>query len=310
MALSCASLIASTERHLLPGESPLLSMTGHGQASVQNDQVRVVAEIRAVNNRFLKTSIHCDLDAAHQAKLESLIKKNVGRGSVSLRVKTQLLKSDEEFKLNEPVLRGYWLQLSEIAGSSQPINVESLLTLPGVIETNADEEFSATVWPVAEQAATEALDKFNSMRKVEGDVMRKDMLENVSHITTALEQVKTLAPQVVQGYSKRMTERINQLLAKHDISIEPSAILKEIGVFAEKVDISEETVRLGSHLTQFDQIAEGPKSDGKKLDFLVQEMLRETNTIGSKANNVEIANQVVEIKTSIERIREMVQNVE
>ena len=285
-------------------------MTGHGQASVQDDQVRVVAEIRAVNNRFLKTSIHCDLDAAHQAKLETLIKDHVSRGSVNLRVKTQMLNKENEYKLNESVLRSYWLQLSEIAGSSQSINVESLLSLPGVIETSADEEFSARVWPVAEQATVEALDKFNEMRKIEGEMMRKDMTENVSSISTALTKIKSLAPRGVEAYSKRMTDRINQLLANYNASIEPSAILKEVGVFAEKVDIAEETVRLGSHVEQFGQIADSPKSDGKKLDFLVQEMLRETNTIGSKANDVDIANQVVDIKTAIERVREMVQNVE
>ena len=136
-------------------------MTGHGQASTQNDQVRVVAEVRTVNNRFLKTSINCDLDAAHQSKLESLIKKHVRRGSVNLRVKTQILESGSEHKLNEAALRSYWLQLSEVAGNSQSINIESLLLLPGVVETNIDETLTETVWPLAKQAAIEALESLN-----------------------------------------------------------------------------------------------------------------------------------------------------
>jgi len=285
-------------------------MTGHGQASVQNDQVRVVAEVKTVNNRFLKTSINCDLDAAHQSKLEALIKKHVGRGSVNLRVKTEMLDSGNVHKLNEAVLRSYWLQLSEVAGSSQSINIESLLLLPGVIDTNIDESLNETVWPVAEQATNQALEKLNQMRAVEGEVMHGDMLANSELIGQRLESVKQFAPQVIESYSKRMTERINGLLESHDVTIDPTAIIKEVGVFAEKVDISEETVRLGSHVEQFQKIVNGENSDGKKLDFLVQEMLRETNTIGSKANNVDIANHVVEIKTAIERIREMVQNVE
>ena len=285
-------------------------MTGHGQASVQNDQVRVVAETKSVNNRFLKTNVHCDLDADHQAKLEILVKQKIKRGSVNLRVKTQFLDSSNECKLNEAVVRAYWLQLSEIAGGSQSVNLESVLHLPGVVDTSIDDSMNEVVWPVAEQAVQQALEKLNQMRTVEGEVMKKDMLANADLIAERLGVVEQLAPRVIEGYSKRMTDRINNLLQSHDVSIEPSAIIKEVGVFAEKVDISEETVRLGSHVEQFKQIANANQSDGKKLDFLVQEMLRETNTIGSKANDVEIANNVVEIKTAIERIREMVQNVE
>ena len=285
-------------------------MTGHGQASAQNDQVRVVAEIKSVNNRFLKTNVHSDLDTELQSKLEALVKQKIKRGSVSLRVKTELLNSSDECKLNESAIRAYWLQLSEIAGSSQPVNVESLLHLPGVIDNSIDDSMNQYVWPVAQQVVEEALQKLNQMRTLEGEVMQKDMLANADLISQGLKSIEQLAPRVIEGYSRRMTDRINKLLAEHDVSIEPTAIIKEVGVFAEKVDISEETVRLGSHIEQFKQIANGPQSDGKKLDFVVQEMLRETNTIGSKANDVEIANNVVSIKTAIERIREMVQNAE
>lgn len=285
-------------------------MTGHGQASVQNDQVRVVAELKSVNNRFLKTNINCDLDAAHEAKLESLVKENIQRGSIHLRLKVQLLGSESTFKLNDAVIRSYWLQLSEIAGSSQHINVDSLLVLPGVIADNIRDDLNEIVWPAAEQATVEALAQLNEMRELEGNVMQKDMLENCKIIAAQLESVKNLAPRVLTNYSKRMTERINSLLKSHDVSIQATDIVKEVGVFAEKCDISEETVRLGSHIDQFNQVINDSPSNGKKLDFLIQEMLRETNTIGSKANDVEIANHVVEIKTCIERIREMVQNVE
>jgi uncharacterized protein (TIGR00255 family) len=288
----------------------LLSMTGHGQASVQHDQVRVVAELKTVNNRFLKTNINCDLDAAHEAKLETLIKQNVKRGTVSLRLKSQLLGGDAAFQLNEAVIRSYWLQLSEIAGSTQSINVESLLVLPGVIAENFRDDLNEILWPAAEQASKEALDQLNEMRRLEGSVMQKDMLANCKIIAEQLEQVKKLAPRVITNYSKRMTDRINSLLQSHDVSIQETDIIKEVGVFAEKCDISEETVRLASHIDQFNQVIQDSESNGKKLDFLIQEMLRETNTIGSKANDVDIANHVVEIKTCIERIREMVQNVE
>ena len=288
----------------------LLSMTGHGQASVQIDDVRVVVELRAVNNRFLKTSINCDLDAAHQAKLEAIVKQHVHRGSINLRINSQILGEESNYQLNADVIRAYWLQLSEIAGSNHPINVESLLKLPGVVADNVRDDQNEQVWPAVEQATIEALVQLNKMRELEGSVMQQDMVSNCEIISTNLESIKSLAPGVITHYSKRMTERINSLLDPHNTSIDATDIVKEVGVFAEKCDISEETVRLGCHIEQFNKLIQEDCSNCKTLDFLVQEMLRETNTIGSKANDVEIANHVVEIKTCIERIREMVQNVE
>lgn len=283
-------------------------MTGHGQASVQNEQFRVVAEVRSVNNRYLKTSINGDFDANHMAKLEALIKKHVSRGSVNLRIKIDSLDGSNERKLNEKLLRQYWLQLSEIAEGS--VKLESILVLPGIIQDNVDDDFAETVWPFVRKAATDALTKLNQMRRQEGEVMQKDMQANCIQIAEKLTAIKELAPRVVKSYSKRMTERINSLLSSHDVSVKETDIIKEVGVFAEKCDISEETVRLGSHIAQFNRVIVSEQKAGKKLEFLVQEMLRETNTIGSKANDVEISNNVVEIKTAIERIREMVQNVE
>ena len=286
----------------------LLSMTGHGQATVQDDQVHVVAELRTVNNRFLKTNVNCDLDAAHQSKLENLVKQHINRGSVNLRIKTQMLGSSEQYKLNEPALRAYWLQLSEIAEGS--VNIESLLSLPGLVTENVHEGMNEIAWPAVEKATLEALASLNQMRSVEGAMMEKDMLSNLSTMSEQLKQIKSGAPQVIEKYARKMTDRINQLLKSHDVTVDASDVIKEVGVFAEKCDISEETVRLGSHIEQFSKVLKDDESNGKKLDFLVQEMLRETNTIGSKANNFDIANHVVEIKTAIERIREMVQNVE
>lgn len=288
----------------------LFSMTGHGQAAVQDDQVRVVAEIKTVNNRFLKINVHCDLDLAHQAKLESLAKERIQRGSVSLRLKTHFLNYEGGFKLNESVIQKYWTQLSEIAGGTQSINVEALLQLPGVIDEHIGEELSPAAWPAAEQAVIEALEKLNEMRASEGKTMQIDMRSNSRTMEEHLEQLKQIAPRVAENYSKRITEKINLLLESFDVSIGPSEIVKEVGLFAERCDISEETVRLASHIEQFNRVLAGDESNGKKLDFLVQEMLRETNTIGSKANDFDIANHVVEIKTAIERIREMVQNVQ
>jgi uncharacterized protein (TIGR00255 family) len=284
-------------------------MTGHGQSLVQNSAVRVLAEVRSVNNRFLKTHIHCDLNANRQSQLESLIKRFVNRGSLNLKIKLDRLQKSDNYRLNEDVIRAYWLQLTEIAGSSQHVNVESILVLPGVVqETISDDD--SEIWPAVESAVTQALEKLIEMRALEGAVMKRDMLQNCDEISRSLDEIPTLAARSVDSFAQRMTDRITQLLEKHDITTQPADVIREVGIFAERIDISEEIVRLSSHVEQFRKICELDESSGRKLDFLVQEMLRETNTIGSKANDADIANHVIGVKTAIERIREMVQNVE
>ncbi|MEM7454290.1 MAG: YicC/YloC family endoribonuclease [Planctomycetota bacterium] len=286
-------------------------MTGHGQALVRNDEIHALAEIRTVNNRFLKININGDLAPAQIAEVESAIKKHVSRGSVNLKLQTRHLNSTGEFHIDEKVLRSYAAQLHGISGTE--VDLQTLLTLPGVISgdnytAEADEE--DTTWPVVVQAVNDALEKLTEMRQREGREMATDLGSNCDQIIEQLSQIEVLAPRVVDNYARKMTDRINKMLEQLGSTVTESDVVKEVGVFAERVDISEETVRLHSHVKQFREILAGEQSNGRKLDFLSQEMLRETNTIGSKANDAEIAGHVVEIKTVIERIREMVQNVE
>jgi uncharacterized protein (TIGR00255 family) len=288
----------------------LLSMTGHGEALVQDESASIQVEVRTVNNRFLKLNVNSDLDAGIQSQVEALVKKHVGRGSVSVRIKSRPIGEAEPFQINESLLRSYWLQLSEIAGGSQSVNLESLLSLPGVVEETSSTDQRKKLWPIVQTAVEKALVNLNEMRGREGDAMKQDMLGNCQAIKTQLDSIREQAPTVVENYAKKMTDRINNLLEKYDVSIKATDLVREVGVFAERCDFSEETVRLDSHIAQFNDIIQLPDSNGRKLDFLVQEMLRETNTIGSKANDAKIATRVVEIKTAIERIREMVQNVE
>ena len=288
----------------------LLSMTGHGEGLQQNDQAQVNVEVRAVNNRFLKLNVFSDLSAKRQTELETMVKSQLNRGSVSVRVRCHIEKSPEDYRLNKDLISSYWLQLSEIADGSQPVNLESILQLPGVVEDSSSGDQVEALWPLIKQATTDALQQLNEMRHQEGDAMKQDMLTNCQKISDELAGVEKLAPRVVEAYGKKMTDRINGMLEKFEVSITPADVVREVGVFAERCDISEEVVRLQNHLGQFNSVVEEPQSNGKKLEFLVQEMLRETNTIGSKANDSDIARHVVEMKTAIERIREMVQNVE
>ena len=140
--------------------------------------------------------------------------------------------------------------------------------------------------------------------------MERDLKENCDHIGAELSSIQQRAPAVIEAYQTRLTERIQNLLESYDIKTEPADVLREVGIFVDRVDISEETVRLESHLQQFDEIISSENASGRKLDFVIQELFRQTNTIGSKANDATIARHVVEIKTNIERLREMIQNVE
>ena len=285
----------------------LLSMTGHGRAIVENENAIVVVEIRAVNNRFLKASVHADLPGGSIARIESLIKEHVARGTVSVKVRQQWLSRPSQFQLDLEVLEAYQNQLESRFGA---VSVSDLLGLPGIVSETLGGEQEDANWPAIESAVLEAIGKFNEMRASEGEVTAADLRENCKTISEELSKIEAQAPRVVEHYAKRLTERIQQMLQTHDLQVDEVSVVREVGIFSDRADISEEIVRLGNHVQQFLKIIEMPISNGRKLDFLSQEMLRETNTIGSKANDATIAASVVEIKTAIERIREQVQNVE
>jgi len=285
-------------------------MTGHGEAIVQNEQVLVLAEVRSVNNRFLKVLITSELDALHQARLESLVRESTARGLINLKIQIQFLAGKQDYQINTGLIKSYREQLSQLEYGGRQVSLESLLALPGIVVEAIGDQHIESVWGTIESATRQALHLLVEMRRREGAAMRLDMLRNCESLFKLVEQIRVLAPTVVDNYSRRISDRINQLLEEYKLTLSPSDLVREVGLFADRVDVSEELVRLDSHLRQFEAIVNGDASNGRKLDFLTQELLRETNTIGSKANNSEIASHVVEMKTVIERIREMVQNVE
>ena len=290
-------------------------MTGHGEAQRQQEGVVVAVEVRTVNNRFLKVSIRAsDGYSSLEPQTEATVRRYVRRGSVMLNVRLDREPSPDDFRLNEVVLTSYHQQLKAVCSKvdlPDSIRLESLLDLPGVVtEACAGSADTDAVWPLVEQVLVAALENLSRMRADEGRAMARDLHANCDVISEQLGKIGQRAPLVVESYRKRLTERLNKLLEEYDVSIEPADIVREVGVFADRGDISEEIVRLRSHLEQFETIARGEDSAGRKLEFVIQEMLRETNTIGSKANDAEIAVYVVEIKTAIERMREMIQNVE
>lgn len=292
----------------------LLSMTGFGEAHRQADGVAVGVEVRTINNRYFKLTVRSpDGYNALEGEIEQLVRPQIKRGTVQVSLDVSRPHSAEDFRVNAAVLEGYRQQLDAVRqawGQKQPVPVEALLLLPGVVDEERHATDAAADWPLISATLAAAMENLSRMRLDEGRAMAVDLKANVALIAGELTRIEVRAPLVVDSYRTRLTDRISALLAEFQLTLQPTDLIREIGLFAERSDISEEIVRLRSHLEQFDGIVGLAESSGRKLEFLTQEMFREANTIGSKSNDVEIARHVIEIKAAIEKIREMIQNVE
>jgi uncharacterized protein (TIGR00255 family) len=224
--------------------------------------------------------------------------------------------SPQDFQINAVALQSYVRQLRELAGTlgladNGQTFLSQALALPGVVPEPATAAFRLEEeWPRIEQVLEQALGRLQAMRQEEGRAMAQELLQMRDHIAGQLEQIHARVPRVAVLYRDRLLDRVRSLLGELDVQIDRSDLIKEVSIFAERSDIAEEVVRLRSHLDQFQEIISEPESAGRKLEFLTQEMFRETNTIGSKASDVEISRHVVEIKGTLEKIRELVQNIE
>jgi uncharacterized protein (TIGR00255 family) len=290
-------------------------MTGFGEAHRKNALLAVTAEVRAINSRYFKLAIRCGEGyTALEPLVESLVREQIKRGTVQVSLRIDRKHGSEDYRLNADVLAGYLAQLEQIAGKSKSKHappIESLLMLPGVVDPSVNGPPDVTAdWPIVSEALSAAMTNMAAMRAEEGSAMAADLAANAAVIAKELEAIEARAPMVAEGYRSRMTERIEKTLADFQITLQPADLIREISIYAERSDISEEIVRLRSHLEQFTTTLDLPESAGRKLEFLTQEMFRETNTIGSKANDVQISRHVIEIKAAIEKIREMIQNVE
>ena len=289
----------------------MLSMTGQGIGQASDQNMSVSVELRSVNSRFLKVNFSgADCYHSISSELENSIRETIRRGTVNVHLRVDGEANEDSYQINTVVLESYQRQLRELA-SPQPVELGVLLNLPGVItENTSTEESQKQQQDLIKSALAEAIQKLQEMRQREGESMAIQLAENCRQIAERVEQIKERSPVVVDSYAERLQERINQMLEKMDLKIDRKDIVREIGIFSDRCDVNEEVVRLKSHLEQFGQIIQSENCSGRKLDFLTQELLREANTIGSKSNDAEIAGHVVEMKTAIERIREMVQNVE
>jgi len=292
------------------------SMTGYGDAESQFDGITYTVAIKTVNNRYFKVNIKLPEAAAFlEEDIEKLLRSNLSRGTVNYVLRFKNASAKVLFDIDETALRALMERLSRIASSADikcPIDVGGLLNLPGILEpASPDEETVEQMKKAVLEISGEAIEKLKQMRAAEGAALEADFNKHCSAIKQDLERIRARSAVVLQGYAERLKKRVNELLADAKLKLDEETLAREVAVFAERSDISEEIARLDWHLRQLQQSCQtdGPAA-GRKLEFISQEMLREANTIASKASDTEIFSCVVDIKCWIDRIKEQAQNVE
>jgi uncharacterized protein (TIGR00255 family) len=292
-------------------------MTGFGEARYQGDRITAAMEVRALNNRYLKVSFRA-ADPYHllEPEVEKTVRKVVRRGTLQIHLRVERKAEAHDFQINFDALRSY---VEQIHRAAEKLSLRDhgqallgqVLSLPGVVpEPGQPTAQLHDDWPMLEKVLEEALGKLQDMRREEGRAMAQELIAHRDTIGGHLDRIRIRAAQVAPLFRDRLLERTQALLGTLDVKIDKSDLIKEVSIFAERSDIAEEIMRLASHLDQFQGTMNDAESPGRKLEFLTQEMFRETNTIGSKASDVQISHEVVEIKATLEKIRELVQNVE
>jgi uncharacterized protein (TIGR00255 family) len=291
------------------------SMTGFGEAQGEINGVTYIVEIRTVNNRYLKTCLRLpETTAFLEEGIDRLLRKNLSRGMVSCVLHLKNAPANVLFDIDETALRVYMEKLSQIVSSANtkyPIDIGGLLTLPGIVRPALPDEKKAEQIKKGVLSITQkAIDQLKRMRAAEGVALAADLDSHCKAIKQDLEQIRAHSGVVLQEYQKKLRKRVDELLADAKLKLDEDALAREVAIFADRSDISEEIARLDSHLQQFAESCQADAQAGRRLDFISQEMLREANTIASKAYDTEVIRCVVDIKCRIDRIKEQVQNIE
>ena len=291
------------------------SMTGFGRSEYSDGKRNITVEIKSINHRYSDISVKMPRRYGFaEDKVKNIVKSRLRRGKIDVSIMVEnITENDINIKLNEPIARQYYENLKTLQSTFElcgDISLRLLATMPDVMKAIPDvddeEEITGAILIPVEEAAA----NLENMRTIEGEKLAEDLLIKGENIKTLLDKIAERAPLVVVDYTAKLRERIAELLAGSAV-VPEDRILTEAAIFADKCAIDEEITRLNSHLLQLKKIiGSDNEAEGKKLDFLVQEMNREANTIGSKANDITITNYMLEIKSEIEKIREQVQNIE
>ena len=289
------------------------SMTGFGAGDAETADFKVHIEVKAVNQRFLETNYHMPYSMnMFENQLTKKIREYASRGKLDINIRFQDLRDKAvTVKVDKGLVAAYGQALQEISSQlelSAPVTAAQIASYPDVLKLNEENADLEAAQPVLMQAMEQALESFVAMREAEGQNIQRDLLARIGTLENFVGELEKLAPEIVAAYRQRLENLLREYLAKEDI--EESRIIQEVALFTDKVNYTEETVRLRSHFDQFRQIITAGEPVGRKLDFLIQEMNREINTVASKANSAGAAQFVVDVKSEIEKIREQIQNIE
>ena len=288
------------------------SMTGYGRAKLSKDDREYQIEIKSVNHRYLDISVRIPKQLSYlEETIKKEIAKKVKRGKIDVFVTFENNSLEgKEIKINTELAKAYIDELKKLAEKENilsDIQVTEISKYPDVLNIQSSQDDEKITEEVLE-TVTIATDNLVQMRETEGNKISEDLLKRLNIINKKVEEIAKLSTVLIEEYVVKLEERINEILKNQEI--DKTRLAQEVVIYADKCSIEEEVTRLNSHISQFKNLLNSNEAIGKKLDFIIQEMNRETNTIGSKANNLEITNGVIDIKTEIENIREQVQNIE
>ena len=289
------------------------SMTGFGRAVAETDGYVITVEIKSVNHRYFEFSSRIPRQYGFlDDKLKSYINSRVSRGKVECYVSIDALNTEAaQVVVNNTLASAYVSALKELSKNydlKEDFGASTVARFQDVLVVKKADEDEEKIWSYVKSVTDTALDKFIAMRTVEGEKMKNDISSRADYILSCVEYIEKRSPETVKECNDKLVERVHDLIG--DVSLDEGRVIQEVAIYADKVAVAEETVRLRSHLDQLKAFINADEPVGRKMDFLVQEINRETNTIGSKANDVDIARKVVDIKAEVEKIREQIQNIE
>lgn len=289
------------------------SMTGFGRAQISVEGYNITAEIRSVNHRYFEFSAKMPRAFSFlEEKVKALLSTEISRGKVECALQIETTADESVVvSINEPLAKGYAKAVNDLAemfgveNDLTPLSLARFSDVLSISKAPVDEE---ELWNKVKEAVSQALAQFISMRETEGEKLKNDVLSRADTIISNVAYIEERSPETVKLYTEKLLERMKNVLG--DTQVDEARLLTEAAVFADKVAVAEETVRLRSHIDQLRTMLSSDEAIGRKLDFLVQEINREANTIGSKAQDVDIARKVIDIKAEVEKIREQIQNIE
>ena len=289
------------------------SMTGFGRCLETVNGRDILVEIKSVNHRYYEFSARVPRAYGFlEEKMKTFLQGRISRGKVDVGITVYNLNGDDEIiEVNKEIAKEYITALrgaNEELGLTDDLTLSRIMRLPDIFNVRKAQEDEEAVWNDVKQTAEKALDNFIAMREAEGVKMKEDILARLDYITELVGKVEERSPVVTENYRKRLFDKLTEIL--EDKKIDEQRIITEAAIFSEKTAVDEETVRLRSHIAQCRELLNSDEAVGRKLDFLIQEFNRESNTIGSKAQDIDITKIVVELKSEIEKIREQIQNIE